>query len=477
MSLPAASRASHFAPRSFLRALLLSWFATLAPALAVAGTQVTVIDFEEFAEGTSISTQYATLGVTFSIEGAPTLPIVAQEGSPTTAFTGTAADTPASSGLRCLTDPLVAGDFAVPADLRIEFDPPVSSASFYLIDIDGSESVLASAFDGATVVASQSVVGGAAGTGNGVSTLVTLTAPSIRSIVVDISGPLANTGWAVDFLTFTRPCPTPACTLRMRVSQESAPGIGDFAANPLGEVSVWGAAATSAAAFYAYDVPEGASWNGAALVLSPDRSHLFAAETADGVALFVVHDRAIPDNPDGGVAETKVELIDDLDGGFFAVQDDPPAIEVGQYFAGTPGGSIFAARQVWETCCTDGYTIAGLDAEAVAVVQFTNVDSNPSTPVFSGLLEWVVVGAGGETIPLALVADRRVLLEFLPPSNCPADLNGDGAVDGADLGTLLGNWGFVNPGAGSGTGDLDGSGLVDGGDLGLMLGAWGRCPP
>lgn len=47
------------------------------------------------------------------------------------------------------------------------------------------------------------------------------------------------------------------------------------------------------------------------------------------------------------------------------------------------------------------------------------------------------------------------------------DLNGDGAVTGADLGLLLGQWG------GAGSGDLNGDGAVTGADLGLLLGAWG----
>lgn len=48
----------------------------------------------------------------------------------------------------------------------------------------------------------------------------------------------------------------------------------------------------------------------------------------------------------------------------------------------------------------------------------------------------------------------------------PSDLNGDGAVDGADLATLLSNWGN------SGVGDIDGSGSVDGADLAALLSAW-----
>jgi len=48
-----------------------------------------------------------------------------------------------------------------------------------------------------------------------------------------------------------------------------------------------------------------------------------------------------------------------------------------------------------------------------------------------------------------------------------ADLNADGAVNGADLGLLLGAWGE------SGPADLNDDGVTDGADLGLLLGAWG----
>ena len=47
-----------------------------------------------------------------------------------------------------------------------------------------------------------------------------------------------------------------------------------------------------------------------------------------------------------------------------------------------------------------------------------------------------------------------------------ADLNGDGFVNGADLGLLLAAWGTRGPGG------LNGSGSVTGGDLGLLLAAW-----
>jgi DNA-binding beta-propeller fold protein YncE/mono/diheme cytochrome c family protein len=57
----------------------------------------------------------------------------------------------------------------------------------------------------------------------------------------------------------------------------------------------------------------------------------------------------------------------------------------------------------------------------------------------------------------------------VPGDAIPADLNGDGGVDGADLATLLASWG------GSGPADLDGSGAVDGADLAQLLASWGTC--
>jgi hypothetical protein len=54
--------------------------------------------------------------------------------------------------------------------------------------------------------------------------------------------------------------------------------------------------------------------------------------------------------------------------------------------------------------------------------------------------------------------------------DCAADFNGDGAVDGNDLGFLLAAWG---PNAGPA--DLNGDGFVDGNDLGFVLASWGPC--
>lgn len=52
----------------------------------------------------------------------------------------------------------------------------------------------------------------------------------------------------------------------------------------------------------------------------------------------------------------------------------------------------------------------------------------------------------------------------------PTDVNGDGIVDGADLGILLGTWGPVACGS---IYDFTGDCKVDGADLGILLGDWG----
>jgi len=54
---------------------------------------------------------------------------------------------------------------------------------------------------------------------------------------------------------------------------------------------------------------------------------------------------------------------------------------------------------------------------------------------------------------------------------CPADIDGNGAVDGGDMALVLGAWGTTNAAA-----DLDGNGFVGAGDLSILLAAWGTCP-
>ncbi len=75
-------------------------------------------------------------------------------------------------------------------------------------------------------------------------------------------------------------------------------------------------------------------------------------------------------------------------------------------------------------------------------------------------------GSGGPVFQVLGEGRALVVGDTTPP--CPSDLDGDGQVDGADLGLLLGAWGTTSA-------DLNDDGTTDGADLGLLLAAWGPC--
>ncbi len=62
------------------------------------------------------------------------------------------------------------------------------------------------------------------------------------------------------------------------------------------------------------------------------------------------------------------------------------------------------------------------------------------------------------------------VLAVTPEDDCPADLDGDGAVSASDLAQLLGAWGMPGPA------DFDDDGAVTASDLAALLGSWGPCP-
>ncbi len=92
---------------------------------------------------------------------------------------------------------------------------------------------------------------------------------------------------------------------------------------------------------------------------------------------------------------------------------------------------------------------------------------------------WIVIGveSGGDTAKRYdtrdnLTPGNRPALEITYSLPCVGDLNGDMAVDTADLGTLIAQFGTAGPGA-----DLNGDMIVDTADLGILIAAFGQpCP-
>ena len=87
----------------------------------------------------------------------------------------------------------------------------------------------------------------------------------------------------------------------------------------------------------------------------------------------------------------------------------------------------------------------------------------------------VIIGGVRTEIPFTLTPGTQAFHLQIPISDlegcgrCPADLDGDGRVDGVDLARLLAEWGR------GGVTDLDDDGLTGGSDLAVLLAYWGDC--
>jgi hypothetical protein len=80
-----------------------------------------------------------------------------------------------------------------------------------------------------------------------------------------------------------------------------------------------------------------------------------------------------------------------------------------------------------------------------------------------------VLGGAPRRTPSVGVTREGCVTAWTLEVPCPADLDGNGIVDGPDLGALLSQWGD------NGSADLNGDGVVGAADLGAMLAAWGAC--
>ncbi|MCD4716145.1 MAG: PEP-CTERM sorting domain-containing protein [Desulfobacterales bacterium] len=191
---------------------------------------------------------------------------------------------------------------------------------------------------------------------------------------------------------------TTAEAVSIRVSQESATGVGDFDANILGYIDTFTTGMT-ASGFYSWGNPELSSYNGDAnggpLPVS-SLTQIFFVNASEGLSMFVVHDK--PNDGSGGQATTHFELGGG-DTADFLVTDEEGASVSG-------GGTIFDTNQTWLACCTDGYAIGALDGSdwsmIGALVDVTGIDA------------WRATDYGGSNLDLAFVENREVRFDLAP---------------------------------------------------------------
>ena len=83
-------------------------------------------------------------------------------------------------------------------------------------------------------------------------------------------------------------------------------------------------------------------------------------------------------------------------------------------------------------------------------------------------IRWVMGTTDGSWQYSGWNLDDVRIIAIAPPAQDPADLNGDGLINGADLAIMLGTWGACE----GCVADLNFDGLVNGADLAILLGAW-----
>lgn len=229
-----------------------------------------------------------------------------------------------------------------------------------------------------------------------------------------------------------------------RVSQESAPGAGDFNANVLGDVRAHQTPQTLFD-YYGFSA-SGDPFTGVFPALTVNRAHSFLVGGLDGLGYFTVFSGP---GSAAGRAETRTVFDEPEAGAGWVTQDDgSDTYNISATF------DVFRARHSWSAGFTDGFSIGPIDGPFGLVSGFS--DEFSGTPTFSGITSWALYDATpmAPALPLALVEGQRIRIERVCALDCAADLTSTGA-------TLPGQDGFSEP-----------DGTVDFDDLGYFLAAW-----
>ncbi|MFM9957482.1 MAG: hypothetical protein ACKVZJ_05370 [Phycisphaerales bacterium] len=389
---------------------------TLVARQSGAQSEMNHLDFERLpdstvpSEGFLVSNQYAAQdGVSFScFPSTPTLPRVAVEGGNSIAFSSSAGqDNPMTFGARGLCTVVEGGRRL---GIAGDFSRPVDRLKLFLVDIDGDEQATVRALGSTGLLAQVVINAGSAGTGDGVSTPVSISAVGMTRFeieVTSVSVPGTVAGFAIDSISlfrqaFVRPRP-------VVVSQETSPSSSDFSSSILGVVFPWSARSVQVAEFYFYRN----SFTGSAIVPQSDRSHLLLADLFEGLTLVQAHDRQ--SSGSGGQAETRLEILGDADGARRTIEDEPqPLTTDPDVYFGAAGTNLFTERHGWASFDGDGQAISGLSGAWSVLLGFSEVDGQPLTFPIQGLSTWAAYSSDSGVVDLALQQNRRVLLRALP---------------------------------------------------------------
>lgn len=126
--------------------------------------------------------------------------------------------------------------------------------------------------------------------------------------------------------------------------------------------------------------------------------------------------------------------------------------QAGEVNLGVDGLPVLVARDYIDL---DGVVIGGVTIR----VEAGGHDGDCTTLRLEGTLDHLTLGGQQHFIDC-------IWAEQVIAPGIPGDLNGDGCVDSADVGVLLGHWGTPQS-------DLNGDGTTDAADFGMLLGNWG----
>lgn len=218
----------------------------------------------------------------------------------------------------------------------------------------------------------------------------------------------------------------------------------------------------------AYTDSQGRQWRQVNLTLARTWFQVAAVCPTDGVTPCTGSLGSV--NVTGWVWATRQDVIELLAEWVPAIQ---PSGEAGGAQYTLQGLSFFDTFQESAFSCTVVGCSFGLAGWCSSTVETTGGTYGVSANVGAGYNPNYGSFTANLSAPRNEINAYRGVWMYLPGPTppCPADLDGNGAVNPADLTILLGSWGASGK-PGTIAGDLDGDGSIGGGDLTILLGAW-----